>query len=68
VTFLPGNTTVCETIGIVNDSIVEDTESFSVTLASNDSQVTVNATSDEATILITDNDRTYARLLYFVIQ
>ena len=67
-TFLPGNTTVCENIGIFDDSIVEDTESFSVTLASNDSQVTVNAMSDEATISITDNDRTCASLLYFVIQ
>ena len=58
--FLPGNTTVCEMIGIIDDSIVEDTESFTILLSSSDSQVTVNATNAEATIAIFDDDRTYA--------
>ena len=64
VTFLPGNTTVCEMIGIVDDSIVEDTEPFTVLLSSSDSQVTVNATNAEATVAITDDDRMYPSELY----
>ena len=60
VIFLPGNTTVCEMIGVVDDPTVEDTESFTVLLSSSDSQVTVNASNGEATIAIFDNDRKYA--------
>ena len=59
VTFLLGNTTVCEMIGIVDDSIVEDTEPFTILLSSSDSQVTVNATNTEATVVIFDDDRMY---------
>ena len=58
--FLPGNTTVCEMIGIVDDPTVEDSESFTVLLSSSDSQVTVNASNEEATITIIDDDRKYA--------
>ena len=61
VVFLPGNTTVCEMISIVDDSVVEDTESFTVLLSSGDVQVTVNATNAEAAIVISDDDRTCAR-------
>ena len=49
-------------IGIIDDSIVEDTESFTVLLNSSDSQVKVNATNAEATIAISDEDRTYMQV------
>ena len=55
VTFLPGETTASVSVPIVEDSNMEDTEMFSATLTTTDSNVVIG--TDTATVTILDNDR-----------
>ena len=57
VTFLPGETTASVSVPIVDDSNIEDTEMFSATLTTTDSNVVIGS-DDTATVTILDNDRT----------
>ena len=55
VTFLPGETTASVSVSIVGDSNIEDTEMFTATLTTTDSNVVIGA--DTATVTILDDDR-----------
>ena len=55
VTFLPGETTASVSVPIVDDSNIEDTEMFSATLTTTDSNVVIGA--DTAIVTILDDDR-----------
>ena len=55
VTFLPGETTASVRVPIVGDSNIEDTEMFSATLTTTDSNVVIG--DDTATVTILDDDR-----------
>ena len=57
VTFLPGETTASVSVSIVDDSNIEDTEMFTATLTTTDSNVVIGD-DDNATVTILDNDRT----------
>ena len=59
-TFVPGQTTASVSVSIVGYSNIEDTEMFSATLTTTDSNVVIGA--DTATVTILDDDREY----YFV--
>ena len=52
--FQPGGTELCTTINIINDVILEDSETFSVQLTATDQAVILNPSS--ATVSIIDND------------
>ena len=56
VTFLPGETTAPVSVSIVDDSNIEDTEMFSATLTTMDSNVVIGS-DDTATVTILDDDR-----------
>ena len=56
-TFVPGQTTASVSVPIVDDSNIEDTEMFSATLTTTDSNVVIGS-DDTATVTILDNDRT----------
>ena len=58
VTFLPEQTTASVSVSIVDDSNIEDTEMFSATLTTTDSNVVIGD-DDTATVTILDNDREY---------
>lgn len=62
--FVPGNT-VCRTVGIIMDGIVEDSESFSAILMANPEMSFVRITQDRAEIII--NDSPGDRKLVFTI-
>ena len=51
------NTRVCIEILVTDDSIVEDRESFVLTIRSNDERLTVDNMRGTSTVLIIDNDR-----------
>jgi len=52
--FQPGGTELCTAINIINDVILEDSETFSVQLTATDQAVILNPSS--ATVSIIDND------------
>ena len=60
-TFVPGQTTASVSVSIVEDSNIEDTEMFSATLTTTDSNVVIGA--DTATVTILDDDREYYLIL-----
>ena len=53
--FQAGQTRACTNIAIQEDTIVEGTETFTVTLTGN-ADVVVNNTAGTATVFIADND------------
>ena len=53
--FQPGNTRVCVSVTINDDTMLEETEAFTVTLTTQDSRVNLQRTT--ATITIRDTDR-----------
>lgn len=55
-TFTPNNTRFCFEVEITDDGFLENEENFTVTLTSNDTMVDLSP--DDATITITDNNRT----------
>ena len=55
-TFVPGQTTASVSVSIVEDSNIEDTEMFSATLTTTDSNVVIGD-DDTATVTILDDDR-----------
>ena len=59
-TFQSGSMLECVSISITNDTILENSEEFSVQLTTTDSAVNLNATSNSATVTITDNDREFS--------
>ena len=61
-TFVPGQTTASVSVSIVEDSNIEDTEMFSATLTTTDSNVVIGD-DDTATVTILDNDRTSIKSL-----
>ena len=53
-TFQPGDTRVCVSVTINDDTMLEETESFTVTLTTQDSRVNLQRTTATITILDTD--------------
>ncbi len=53
---LQGNATQCTDLSIIDNTVLEDSEVFLVTLNSSDSDVTIDPDLDQASVLIIDND------------
>ena len=64
-TFQTGETRVCRSIPIQEDTIVEVTETFTVTLTGN--SVVVNNTARMATVSIEDNDGKFENNIYNIV-
>lgn len=56
VTFLPGSTEECADLSIIDDAMVEPTETFLVLVSSMDMGVVISSPS-QATVSILDNDQ-----------
>ena len=55
-TFTPGNERICRNIPIINDDLYEDPETFTVSLTTSESFVTIDPTRQTGTAIINDND------------
>ena len=60
VTFLPGSTEECADLSIIDDAMVEPTETFLVLVSSMDMGVVISSPS-QATVSILDNDQRECR-------
>ena len=58
VTFNPGSTTATVTVTVADDALVENTEQFTLSLTSNNQNVAISPTQNQATGNILDNDST----------
>ena len=67
VTFGPGETTASVSVSIVDDSNIEDTEMFSATLTTTDSNVVIGS-ADTATVTILDDDRKLLTSLLYIMK
>ena len=57
-TFNPGSTTATVTVTVADDALVENTEQFTLSLTSNNQNVAISPTQNQATGNILDNDST----------
>ena len=64
VTFLPGSTEECADLSIIDDDMVEPTETFLVLVSSLDAGVTITSPS-QATVSILDNDQRECHYYYY---
>ena len=55
-TFNPGSTTATVMVTVIDDTLVENTEQFALSLTSTDQNVAISPTQSQATGNIIDND------------